>query len=52
MLIAVAIDVESYNRAGVVDPLRHGEGRVGHVERRIDAFAQQETMAVTMPAST
>ena len=39
--------VKSYNRAGVVDPLRHGQVRVGHVERRIDAFAQQETMAVT-----
>ena len=47
MFIVVAIDVESYNLASVVDPLRHGEGRAGHVELRIDAFAQQETMAVT-----
>ena len=58
MLIAVDIDVESYNRAGVVDPLRHGQGRAGHVDRgkgrtghvdrRKVAFAQQETMAVTI----
>ena len=58
VLIAVAIDVESYNRAGVVDPLRHGQGRAGHVDRgkgrtgHVDrgkvAFAQQETMAVTI----